>query len=261
MTPVINPEEIIKAFEGSGETDMNYLRHHMDRFINTYNRFDKTWDRSKGTRLLDIGAHWLHQSMVFKYGGYQVVAADLPMTFGVDDVRSLASQHDIELVGYEDLSAPDCLKAIPSDSIDVVLMSEIIEHITFNPMAMWKEIYRVMKPGSRIVVTTPNYYRTGGRAWRINKFLQGLGSGITVTEILTIHTTGHHWKEFSRRELQYYFHLLSSDFDCVKSDHVNDDMENISTLQKLVRPLRQNLHLEFDLTRKSQGIVGDVNWT
>jgi SAM-dependent methyltransferase len=97
----------------------------------------------------------------------------------------------IDLVPIKDLSKPAELRAVEADSFDLVLFSEIIEHITFNPVELWREIYRVLRPGGRIVITTPNYYSPYSRAWSFSRFMQGFGGGISVDEILTQHTYSH----------------------------------------------------------------------
>ena len=130
---MITRNELMQVFRGRGDTDVGYLEAHSTRFLNTYHHFDSCWDRNAGTRMLDIGAHWLHQSAVFSLGGYQVTATDVPITFGSESVQSVAESLGIELVSYTDLSANGSLSAIASDSMSVVLMAEIIEHITFNP--------------------------------------------------------------------------------------------------------------------------------
>jgi 2-polyprenyl-6-hydroxyphenyl methylase/3-demethylubiquinone-9 3-methyltransferase len=257
---LVSSKEVLEIFLNPPETDVAYLEHHLERFINTFNRFDPQWDRQRGVKLLDIGAHWLHQAMVFKLGGYEVLAADLPVTLEMDSVQKLAEAHEIGLISYPDLAAPGCLDAIPADSVNIVLMAEIIEHITFNPVEMWKEIYRVIAPKGRIVITTPNYYRTGGHAWQLTRFLRGLGSEISTQEIVSLHTRAHHWKEFSMRELQHYFCLLSRDFDCVNCKYTEDEPGQDSKSKFGPKWLRQGLYLEVEIQNKEHGIEVEPGW-
>lgn len=253
-------EQVLDVFRESGGTDMGYLEAHLNRFLNTYQRFDASWDRNRGMRMLDIGAHWLHQAFVFRLGGYQVMAADVPVTFEIESVKSLAEKFEIDLVPYQDLSAQGSLSAVESNSINIIMMAEIIEHITFNPIELWKEVYRVLAPGGRIIVTTPNYYRRGGHAWQFKRFLQGFGHGITTLEILNVNTMGHHWKEFSLRELQHYFCSLSPDFNCVRGDYIVDKKEENGAFHNRVKWLRQGLHIEVDLIEKKNGITVVPSW-
>ena len=254
-------------FAAQGGTPLEYLRPHYPRFVATQREFLSTWKRSGG-RMLDLGAHWLHQSVLYATQGFDVVAVDLPMTLELDNVRRLAAAHSIELVVEPDLERAQALRGIPDDSIDVVLFTEIIEHITFNPVAMWREVYRVMRPGARIVVTTPNAYALRGRIWQWLRFLRGRGSGLSVHDILRTRTYGHHWKEFSRTEVAEYFLALSSDFFCAKallrrdfdSGPVGPRTLLARGIEAIIPMLRPNLHVEIELRGKSHGINVEPAW-
>ncbi len=61
---------------------------------------------------------------------------------------------------------------IPAEdsSFDVVLCSEVIEHMEVDPMRLMYEINRVLKPGGVLILTTPNVVSS----WAITKVLRGL---------------------------------------------------------------------------------------
>ena len=44
---------------------------------------------------------------------------------------------------------------IDSDSVDIIIAGEIIEHL-INPFRMLKECFRVLKPHGRLILSTPN---------------------------------------------------------------------------------------------------------
>jgi SAM-dependent methyltransferase len=44
----------------------------------------------------------------------------------------------------------------PDASFDVVVFSELIEHLSMNPVWALSEIHRVLKPGGHVIITTPN---------------------------------------------------------------------------------------------------------
>lgn len=44
-------------------------------------------------------------------------------------------------------------------TFDVVLLCEVIEHMTNDPLAVLREINRVLKPGGQLILTTPNLAR------------------------------------------------------------------------------------------------------
>lgn len=254
-------QEYIATIEQYGPTDKAYLEAHFMRFIGTFRQFSSRWHRGTNAHVLDIGAHWLHQSALFADAGFQVTAADFPATLQLDGVKKLASHYSIELLVYSELETGRAFDVIPDDSIDVILFTEILEHITFNPVAFWRAIFRILKPGGRIVVTTPNFYRAGGRAWQWRRFLSGFGSGIDTIEILNVQTYGHHWKEFSRKEVCHYFCSLSPDFLIHRAIEVTKDFSSPnSLLSKLTKFLLPQLYVEIDLPTKKSGIVVEPHW-
>lgn len=253
---------LFELFESYGGTDFAYLREHYGRFSATIGEFDASWNRRQGGRVLDIGAHWLHQAVLWRRSGYDVTAVDLPTTFELENVRRCAKAEGIELVPNSDLENCPALMALPDASFNVVLFTEIIEHITFNPTRMWREIHRLLAPGGRIIVTTPNYYGWNKRAWSGLRFLRGLGGGISVDAILDTNTHGHHWREYSSRELTRYFKLLSRDFRVTKIKAMRSyGPESRRWWVRVVRPafealpaLRPNLHLEIELIAHQHGV-------
>jgi 2-polyprenyl-6-hydroxyphenyl methylase/3-demethylubiquinone-9 3-methyltransferase len=260
-------DELVEIFRTHGGTPELYLSRHYHRFVVTLEEFCSTWPRQRGCRVLDVGAHWLHQAVLWRHAGFGVTAVDLPGTFEVESVKNTATALDIALLKCPDMEQSRELETLPDDSFDVVLFTEIIEHITFNPVMFWKQIYRVLAPGGRIVVTTPNYYSAKGRAWSAWRFLRGMGGGITVDEVLGVHTYGHHWREFSKAELLRYFALLSPDFVPVKvrlmPTYVLSSVRWKRLAQRVfdkIPMLRPNLHVEIELPQKARGIVAEPSW-
>lgn len=257
-----------QQFELHGGTDWDYLAHHFCRFTSTLAEFCTSWDLTRGNRVLDIGAHWLHQSILWKQAGFDITAIDMPITFEMTNVQSIARAMDIKLIPCENLESADAFESIPDSSADIILFTEIIEHLTFNPVRFWKQVYRILAPNGRLLVTTPNYYAWNGRAWDFGRFLRGYGGGISVDGILSTNTYGHHWREFSLHEVIRYFCLLSPDFDTVKAKTVRNYYPASDERWKkigaqaceLIRGLRPNLHLEIALSSKKNGIVIEPSW-
>ncbi len=48
------------------------------------------------------------------------------------------------------------LAFIKSDTIDNAIACEVVEHMT-EPMLLFQQLYRIMKPGARLLVTVPGY--------------------------------------------------------------------------------------------------------
>lgn len=256
-----------RLFTAHGGTDVGYLRLHWPRFQATKRLVVQTW-QCRGGRVLDLGAHWLHQSLLFALDGYDVTAADLPATLDAPSVVALARTHGIRLAGIGELAAPHALRELASDAFDLVLLGEVIEHLAFNPVGLWRELHRVLVAGGRIVVTTPNCYALTRRHLQRARAWLGGGGGIGVDEILATPTHGHHWKEYSRRELERYFALLSPDFAVRRALYVEDaappgerpSRRLARAIRRAVPPLRERLHVEVELTGKSRGIAIEPRW-
>jgi len=131
---------------------------------------------------------------------------------------------------------------------------------------MWKALYRVLKPGGRIILTTPNHYARIALFRHFLRSVSGWGSGISVEDILNIPTRSPHWKEFSGKELRRYFELLSPDFSlrrlhyCSFSGHLNWKGKLLYDWHSLVPILRDGLYAEIDLPSKAAGITIKPDW-
>lgn len=209
-------EEISSFFSDCGGTDYEYLRTHFERFKSTF-EFVFEGGVLPGT-ILDIGAHWLHLSAFFSDGANKIIAADAPITLKHHFVESAAKRLNIQLMQYTRLDLAQGIINLHNDSVDIILMSEIIEHLAFNPLVLWKEIHRVLRNGGRIYITTPNsmYYRS------LIEIIDGITSkgeiGCRVEDIFNTGTYGHHWKEYSMREFEKYFLEMDGGFTIMRSD-------------------------------------------
>lgn len=249
-------------------SDLDYLKCHYPRFCATRDFAYEHW-RWGQADILDIGAHWLHQSVLFSLDGHRITAADFRNPLNDPDLRSLASNHDIRLLGYDDLSSERVFDELDDNSMDVVLFCEILEHITFNPVAMWKAIHRVLRPGGSIFITTPNHYSYEKLFRSIRRLVTGWGNGITVSDILHKRTNAPHWKEYSKKELRQYFRLLSSDFSVKDQRYFSYfyEFQKLNWKGRLVhiRQIRLPIFREgfisvIELERKVAGIGIEPGW-
>ena len=253
-------KEFLAFFDDYGGTPEVYLRDHYERFRKTLEEFSRTW--SGGARVVDIGAHCLHQSVMWSQGGYAVTAVEFPDMFADERIQRLARDCGIHLQGCADLAHAVEMNAIPDSSVDVVIFSEILEHITFNPIPLWKHVHRILSPNGRVLITTPNYYSWRGRAWQWLRFVRGAGGGIPVDDVIGLGTYAHHWKEYSLDEIKRYFARLSPDFAIVKAKIMPTFMKSRTRWKSVAQGildiapiLRPNLHVEVALTNKIHGII------
>ncbi len=107
--------------------------------------FDR-FKMKRGDKLLDVGCGRGDFSKSFKDVGFDV--------YGLDNEKSHSQMlRDIE-VRYANIEN----EPFPFESpiFDVVFSKSVIEHL-FNPESFMRECYRVLKPGGRIIIMTPDW--------------------------------------------------------------------------------------------------------
>jgi len=258
-------ESVKRWFAQSGFTDNDYLSVHFHRYEMT-RAFAFPAEPPSPLVILDVGAHWLHNAIFYANDGHTLRCVDSPITFRVPAVIAAAQAMGATLHSAGHLEMGDGINEMPDSSVDMVLFCEIIEHLAFNPLPMWKQIYRALKPGGRIIVTTPNANHWPSLARNMNRLLHKEGWGPTVDEIMTTGTFGHHWKEFTLDELKRYFSLMSPDFQVTR--HAFLDI-NAPVVPADPRALpfemtddvrHDSILLEITLTAKKSGITISPPW-
>lgn len=276
--PTQSVDELYAWLRAKGNTDECYLRGHFNRFQMTREFASATLQ--PGSTILDVGAHWLHQAVFFAAEGHKLICADVYTDFMFGCVQPVAQAIGAEVMNIGSLAAIDTFSALPDNSVDAILFSEIIEHITFNPVNMWKGFYRILRPGGRIYITTPNSLHFA-RIWqKFSAVAMDSEYGIAVSEIFAHGTFGHHWKEFSIPELRRYFSTLSEDFtiERITARAVGDrnyaafrhqaSTAGIYSLDQLVelldrngaQPMGEQILMDVALPQKNKGIGINPPW-
>jgi 2-polyprenyl-6-hydroxyphenyl methylase/3-demethylubiquinone-9 3-methyltransferase len=246
-------------------TDTGYLRGHFDRFKSTLEFALAGVPEEKTLTILDIGAHWLHNAFFYANRGHRLICMDAPDLASI--VKPVADAIGAEVRPNRRMEKADGFVGIPDDSVDMVLFCEIIEHLAFNPIPFWKQVYRVLRSGGRIIVTTPNAFYHRSAAERLERLLRGEGYGPTVDDILSTGTYGHHWKEFTVSELRAYFAYLSPDFDTTRFEMCYPPADEIPIIGGFEDTISQNvdvraamIYLDVVLRAKEHGITVNPPW-
>lgn len=103
-------------------------------------------------RVLDFGCGNGAQTIEFLDAGCKIIAVDIDRHDLSTLIEKLQMHADSSIVPvqYDGHSLP-----IPSESIDIVMSFEVMEHVTDECQAL-REIYRVLKPGGEMILSVPN---------------------------------------------------------------------------------------------------------
>lgn len=199
--------DIVRTQNGG---DLAYFEGEQARYRHTIARVTELFPTR--CRILDIGSHYLHQAGLLSLLGYEVWGLDLPLFAETAFVKERARILNVRNCTAESLESGNFLEA-HDGKFDVALFTEIIEHITFNPIKYWERVYKLLDDQGSIYLTTPNALRPSAFVSAMIRLLSFDGIGISIPRIFGEVTYGHHWKEYSISELRKYFKTLSSDFD------------------------------------------------
>ena len=142
---------------------------HLEAYVqDSFWRFLHTWGlvRHERGRCLEIGANPYFTTLLLDE--YTELALTLTNYYGETTLETTT-----ETLRYRNSHGETAEKAFTSHLVnverdrfpfeehafDVVLFCEVIEHLLMDPMAALREINRVLRPGGRLVLTTPNVNR------------------------------------------------------------------------------------------------------
>ncbi len=199
-----SPQAILDVFlsfsiDGSpaGALDA-YARQDCERFLHTWGLV-----RDLGGTALEIGANpyfttWLLQRFTnvdLKLTNY---FGDLPGT--PDEVVQTLVYTDPERgqvshpMPFRHINVESQKLPYADESFDYVLFCEVIEHLLMDPAATLREVWRILKPGGRLILTTPNV----ARLENVARLIQGSNM---YDPYSGYGPYGRHNREYNRHEL------------------------------------------------------------
>jgi 2-polyprenyl-6-hydroxyphenyl methylase/3-demethylubiquinone-9 3-methyltransferase len=136
----------------------------------------------------------------------------------------------------------------------------MLEHIAFNPVAFWRRIWQLLSDDGIIYVTTPNSFRVRALAKAVIRLMTFKGLGLPVEEILTVITYGHHWKEYSSKEIKTYFAQLSPDFLVDTATYPDPDSNSTFLARglEIIPQFRSNIEAVVRLRGKTEFMAPPV---
>jgi SAM-dependent methyltransferase len=161
----------------------NYLKYHRDRYLDSLALVGPVTGR-----VLEVGSVPCQFTLLLKRLGYDVAGTDL----APERVSRFLERHDLRVdkVDIETERFP-----FEDGSFDTVLFFEVLEHLRINPLHTLRELARVLKPGGRLILTTPNITP----AQRVSFLLDRPYQGDLVEEFKKLETVGHmgHFRLYS----------------------------------------------------------------
>lgn len=163
--------------------------------------------------VLEIGFFTGAVSLALARLGYQVTASDIPFVANEPTLRGYLEGEGITVVPWDlsDQHAP-----FDDSSFDMIVFTEVIEHLPFNCIPLLRELSRILKPQGVVYCATPNLASLNHRV----RLARGRDIGMSA-EMLTVGlepdsgaSLGFHWREHTKDSLIGLFE--ASGFDCVE---------------------------------------------
>ncbi len=126
--------------------DRTFYPQYADGWDNRLFRCQVLKHLSKNIKLLDLGAGaGISKQMNFKNSAASVDGVDLDRRVLKNPYLDEAKVSSVETLTYNDAS------------FDVVICNNVLEHLS-SPLLVFKEVYRVLRPGGFFIMKTPNKF-------------------------------------------------------------------------------------------------------
>lgn len=125
--------------------DPGYFLIHQIRYKLVLQTVQKIANGKKLT-ILDVGCYPYHMGKILEELGHSV--------YGIASQHEPIKKPRVSVCNIEEEKLP-----YASNFFDLVIFSEILEHLPHSPVFPFKEIFRVTKNGGRLLISTPNVAR------------------------------------------------------------------------------------------------------
>src|SRR5438874_1182331 len=166
--------------------------------------------------LVELGAAPGDQSVELARAGYWVTAVDLGLAEWSDRpqgaMQATLAEAGVELVLWDLEQTP---YPLADESFDVVVMTEVLEHLRDYPARSLAEARRILRPGGILVLTTPN------AAYLRNRLRLVLGRSVYTSLSDWLHGLPHarHAREYTVSELESVVRHAGLELETVTGRH------------------------------------------
>jgi 2-polyprenyl-3-methyl-5-hydroxy-6-metoxy-1,4-benzoquinol methylase len=225
-----NPIILLSLWNAKGEQAyIDFLQSQYEKILLDFNKIFT--DNGIPKRVLEISSFLGVIDITLAKIGFEVHTYDIPEFQQNGNLNKLYSKYNVHpSSGYlKDVGKTGL--PYPENHFDAVILSEVLEHLSFNPLPVLQEINRTLKKGGILYITTPNQVR---KANRINMlFGHSIRNDISDSVIQldgekkTI--CGIHWREYTLLELMqlleitgftisthYFFPMTKTNYSFIK---------------------------------------------
>lgn len=178
-----------------------YIRNHRHEYLRTVQDVDRYFGFSRDKSVFEIGAFFGVVSIALSRMGYEVTASDVVEYMSLDAQKQ---RFEKENVSTHYMNLQNYILDLPSESVDCIIMCEVLEHLNFNPLPLFKEINRVLRKGGLFYLALPNGAQIRNRL----NLMSGRPIGIEVREFFDQLDSSHellangHWREYTMGEVK-----------------------------------------------------------
>lgn len=173
----------------------NYFHKHYSRYLDVLSFLE-----NKGEKILEIGSVPGYLTIVLKVLGYDIYGVDI----APERVNKIWEKYSVLVMKVDVKIEP---LPYPSNTFDTVLCTEVLEHLRINPLYTFHEMQRVLKPGGRVILSTPNITPIHRLSFLLGKDYQGN----PIKEFKKLENLGHmgHIRLYSVREVIEFFNEVN----------------------------------------------------
>lgn len=156
--------QLLSAYRCNAQDSSPYLQTHYERYLTTLREIGPV----SQSQVLELGANPPYSFSLMLRN--QMAGGELILAQGREDLSGVACPPARELLGLESsapgfpnqefvlwrFNAESDVWPFAAGSLDLVICMEVLEHLLLDPLFLFLECQRVLRPGGRFVVTTPN---------------------------------------------------------------------------------------------------------
>ena len=254
-----NPPDLREI--GDQEGEIRYVKSTLSSYERTVSDILKLFpERNKlqGKNIIELGAFVGIVSKALSLASATVVACDIPEFFARENVKSYYRSMGLEIQAF---NLRDYHLPFSSCSQDCVIACETFEHLNFNPLPIFAEINRILRPGGYFYIAMPN---GAYLLKRIKYLISGITPGFSVDELFSQlnpndnMVVGLHWKEYS---LSQTIQMITPfGFELMDARTLNDTASRARSFsRRLVRKFIPGGDTQVVIFRKTSEFEGSLS--